>query len=255
MQIKVSIILALAFCIYFLSACHTQSDAEEIITKAINAHGGEQYKHVKIAFDFRRKHYNVMLNQGQFIYERVFNDSIGTVHDQLSNNGLIRKVNNEEVNLSDEDESKYANSLNSVVYFALIPSSLNDPAVNKELIGQDTVKGEPYYEIRVTFDQQGGGKDYEDEFVYWIHQQKYTMDYLAYKFHTDGGGTRFREAYNTRGVNGIRFADYINYESTIKDFELEDYNELFEEGKVKEISRIQLENVEVENIPVEEVND
>lgn len=251
MQIKISVILGLFFCVFLLGSCQTQSDAEKIIDKAISAHGGEQYKHAKIAFDFRERHYQIMLNQGLFTYQSIRQDSIGKVHDQLSNDGFIRKVNNQEIELSEEDQSKYANSLNSVVYFALLPYFLNDPGVNKELIGEDTIKGQPYYEIKVTFDKENGGKDYEDEFVYWIHQQNYTMDYLAYQYHVDGGGTRFREAYNTRGINGIRFADYINYESTIKNFALEDYDQLFEEGKVKELSRIKLENIQVENIEVE----
>lgn len=235
--------------ILFFASCDTRSDVEEIVDKAITTHGGEQYKHAKIAFDFRKRHYEIMLNHGQFVYESVFSDSTGKVHNKLSNDGFVRKINNQEVQLSEEDQGKYANSLNAVVYFALLPYFLNDPGANKKLIGEDTIKGEPYYEIKVTFDQQGGGKDYEDEFVYWIHQQDYTMDYLAYRFHVDGGGTRFREAYHTRGVNGIRFADYINYESTVKNFKLEDYDQLFEEGKIKELSRIQLKNIEVENIP------
>lgn len=227
-------------------ACDTQPDAQEIVDRSIAAHGGEQLDQSQLSFDFRERHFEVMMDHGRFQYESFFEDSIGNqLHDELTNEGFTREVNGEQLTLSEEDNTKYMNSLNSVVYFALLPYFLNDPAANKELLGTTSIKGEPYYEVKVTFDQQGGGTDYEDEFIYWIHQNDYTMDYLAYSFHVNDGGTRFREAYNVRDFNGIRLADYINYESTKEDFALQDYEQLFEEGKVKELSRIDLENVEV----------
>lgn len=220
--------------------------AQTIIDQAIAAHGGDALKQAHISFDFRKKHYEVELDQGQFVYESTGEDSTGRfVRDVLTNQSFTRTVDDQATNLSAKDEAAYRNSLNSVVYFVLLPYPLNDAAVNKEYLGEATVRGEPYHKIRVTFDEEGGGDDPEDVFIYWIHQEDYTMDYLAYEFHVNGGGTRFREAYHVRKVEGIHFADYINYESTVDDFALEDYGRLFEEGKVEELSRIETENVEV----------
>ncbi len=242
--------------LWFLSlvSCEVNREGEEIINRAITVHGGEQYQHARISFDFRDRHYIATRQYGQFKYERIFTDSTGqNVHDILTNENFTRKINQKEVALSEEDQKKYSNSVNSVIYFALLPFFLNDPAVNKELLAESAVKGEPYYKIKVTFNQEEGGKDYEDEFVYWIHQENYTMDYLSYRYYTDGGGTRFREAYNIRGINGIRFADYVNYESAVGDFALENYDQLLEEDKLKELSRIELQNIKVENIAVENI--
>lgn len=226
-----------------LTACNTQPDAQQIIDRSIEVHGGEHLQQSHLSFDFRKKHFELDFENGRFRYESFLDDSIGQVHDVLTNEGFSREVNGQTLDLSEEDNTKYMNTLNSVAYFALLPYYLNDPAVNKQLMGTTTIQEEPYYEIKVTFDQEGGGTDYEDEFVYWIHQDNYTMDYLAYSFHVNEGGTRFREAYNVREIGGIRFADYVNYESTVEDFALEDYERLFQEGKVKELSRIELENV------------
>lgn len=246
-----NILLLAAICLSFtLYSCNGPSEAEQIVQKAIHKHGGDQYTHATISFKFRDRHYRATLNQGEFVYESIFQDTTGNnVHDTLSNEGYTRIVNGQQQALSEKDSIAYANSLNSVIYFALLPYFLKDPAANKELLGTDTVKGAPYYEIKVTFEKEKGGEDFQDEFIYWIHQDNFTMDYLAYRYYTGKGGTRFREAYNTRNVNGIRFADYINYESTVEDFELQDYDSLFEAGQVKEFSRINLENIEVENIP------
>lgn len=219
--------------------------AQRVIDQAIAAHGGDQLDRARISFDFRKKHYEATLDQDTFRYESRGEDSIGYVEDHLTNQNFSRSVDGQEVTLNAEDEDRYRNALNSVVYFVLLPYPLNDPAVNKTYLGETTLREEPYHKVKVTFDQAGGGDDFDDTFVYWIHQEDHTMDYLAYEFHVNGGGTRFREAYNARTVAGIRFADYINYESTVDNFTLEDYDRLFEEGKVQELSRIKTENIEV----------
>lgn len=235
----------LFFSLLLCAACQTQDDAQKIIDQAIAVHGGKQLEQSLVSFDFRKKQYKAAIDRGLFHYESILEDSMGTMHDALSNKGFSRKINGEEVNLSKEDSDRFQNSLNSVIYFALLPYPLNDPAAHKTLLGETTIKGEPYHEIQVTFAEDGGGTDHEDVYIYWIHQQEKTMDYLAYSFHVNDGGTRFREAYNVRKVEGVRFADYINYESTEENFALEDYATLFEEGKVEELSRIELKNVEV----------
>ena len=247
MKIYWMLILSLAL-LRCQSADSGSDPAQRIIDQAIATHGGDQLDQTHISFDFRKKHYEVMLNGGKFEYESQGEDSIGYVEDQLTNQDFRRSVDGQEVALNAEEEDRYRNALNSVVYFVLLPYPLNDPAVNKTYLGETTIRGEPYHEVKVTFDQSGGGDDFDDTFIYWIHQEDHTMDYLAYEFHVNGGGTRFREAYNKRTVAGIRFADYINYESTVSDFALEDYDQLFEEGKVEELSRIETENVEVEPI-------
>ena len=116
--------------------------------------------------------------------------------------------------LKDSIANVYANSVNSVHYFANLPYGLNDPAVNKEFLGEVAIKDKEYYKIKVTFDQKGGGKDYEDIYLYWFNKETFKPDYLAYKFYVDGGGIRFRVAYNERYLGGIRFVDYENYEAS-----------------------------------------
>lgn len=37
------------------------------------------------------------------------------------------------------------------------------------------------------------------------------MDFLAYEYNVNGGGVLFREAFNSRMIEGMRFQDYINY--------------------------------------------
>ena len=105
--------------------------------------------------------------------------------------------------------------------------------------------GSNYHKIQVTFAEEGGGKDFDDVFIYWIHDQNYTVDFLAYEYHVDGGGLRFRKAYNSREVSGIRFSDHVNYKADPASWKVQDLDRAYSEGALKELSKIELESVEV----------
>ena len=165
----------------------------------------------------------------------------------LTNDGFTREIDGREVDVPDSMAIKYSNSINSVIYFALLPYGLNDPAVNKRYLGDKNIKGKDYHKIQITFDQEGGGEDFEDIFVYWINVENYTIDYLAYKYSTDGGGMRFREALNERYIEGVRFADYINYKAPKSGLPA-DSDDIFLNGKLKELSRIELEDIKVNKL-------
>ena len=230
-----------------ISCSSDKEDPEVIVFEAIEAAGGPNYDSIEIEFSFRDKEYGAKYVSGRFEYVRLFKDSAGLIRDVLNNDGFYREVNGIKADIPDSMATKYANSVNSVIYFAMLPKGLNDPAVNKTYLGKDTVKGKEYHKIKVTFDQDGGGKDHEDEFIYWIGTDDYKADYLAYKYLTDGGGLRFREAYNERFIKGIRFVDYINYKPK-SEIALEAIGEAFENGDLEELSRIELKDVRVNEL-------
>ena len=133
--------------------------------------------------------------------------------------------------LPDSLMHRYANSVNSVIYFAQLPFSLDGKAVYKKLIGEKSINGVGYYKVEVTFDINGGGEDYDDVFVYWINKQSFLVDYLAYSYCEEECGYRFRESVNRRTINGLIVQDYNNYKETYKDPVLSEMDEFFELGK------------------------
>lgn len=231
------------------TACQPQETlkdkAQAIVDAAIAAHGGAAYNQLHIAFTFRDRDYVVYRNQGAFRYERLFTreDDSARVADLLTNEGFERRVNGELVALPAKDSLAYANSVNSVVYFLLLPYFLNDPAVYKTYLGEVTLKGEPYEKVQVTFSEDGGGVDHEDVYIYWFHATRHTLDYLAYSFLVNNGGARFREAIQPRVVSGVLFLDYINYKPTSETYALATLDSLFEAGQLEVLSRI--ENLEI----------
>ena len=219
-------------------------NAQKIIDEAIETHGGKLYEDLKIGFQFRKYTYQISRLNGIFNYSRTYADTTGTYQEALTNDGVTRSLNGSSVEMDQKTYDRVMESINSQVYFALLPFGLNDAAVNKAYLGTKTVEGQPYHKIKVTFEEEGGGVDFEDVFIYWIHQDNHTVDYLAYEFHVNKGGFRFRKAYNVREVGGILWADYINYKESDASTPLEDYDLLLEQGKLIELSRIELEDVQ-----------
>lgn len=217
--------------------------AQEVVDSAIAVHGGELFNHMALSFDFRDRHYTALRENGNYVYMREFTDSLGQVKDVLSNTGFYREVNGDRVELTEEKAKAYSNSVNSVIYFALLPFGLNDASVNKEYLGTTSIKGKDYHKVKVTFDQEGGGSDHEDEYIYWINTNSYRVDYLAYSFQVNEGGKRFREAKNVRNVDGILFNDYINYEPVADTTTLEKLDIAFENGGLEKLSEINMENI------------
>lgn len=219
--------------------------AEQIIENSIQAHGGEQYTHLEFEFDFRDYHYRYFQNGGLYRYERIFKDTLDQeIHDIMDNNSFVRKINGKDSPLSDEWKQRYSNSINSVMYFIMLPFKLRDPAVKAEYLSETQIKGQPYHEIKVTFAQKGGGKDYEDVFVYWFHRDKNTLDYFGYSYEVDEGGVRFREAINPQKIKGILFQDYVNYKAE-KDQPVDALDSLFNAEKLEKLSEIVNENIKV----------
>lgn len=218
--------------------------ANSIIDQTIEVAGGEAYAKFKLEFDFRGRHYVTERDGYDFQYQRITTDSIGTTIDIYSSDAPFKRViNSEVIKISDTLAPRIENSINSVNYFVLLPYGLNDPAVNKAILGEVEINDTSYYKIQVDFNQEGGGKDFEDIYVYWINTESYKVDFLAYSFHVDGGGLRFREAYNERYINGLRFVDYYNYKPEDPDAELLELDVLFENGALKLLSKIETENI------------
>ena len=224
------------------SSSSSLSQADIILKKSIEAHGGSKYKNAHYSFIFRKKYFTFKNNQDQFTYTSTSEKDGIKIVDILENGNLKRKINGVEIQLSEKDKIRYSGGVNSVIYFATLPYKLQDKAVRNSYKGTTTVKGKTYDVLEIKFNQEGGGQDHDDVFHYWVNQENHVIDYLAYNYQVNGGGVRFRSAYNSRKVSGIIFQDYVNYKAEVGT-PLEDLPKLYEEGKLKELSKIETEKV------------
>ncbi|NND70687.1 MAG: hypothetical protein HKN43_03825 [Rhodothermales bacterium] len=239
----------LAFWIVLLSSCQPPEPTESSLIERLTEHQGKHLlDRTHVSFNFRDKHFEVWRYDGLFRYSRGFADSTGRVLEVLDNSGVYRYENGNLVEQVEKRRNSIETDVNSVVYFALLPYQLTDPAVIPKYLGRTTVDGVSYETLEVTFMQANGGRDYEDRFVYWIHPEDDTIDYLAYFYHTDGGGSRFRKAVNRRRVGGVLFADYLNYRAEPDSIgsNVHLFSSLFNEGAVELVSEVILDSLRVE---------
>ncbi|MBM1107463.1 deoxyribose-phosphate aldolase [Aurantibacter crassamenti] len=235
--------------IIIVSACKSKTNevitAQSVVDKSIEVSGGALYKTTTRSFVFRDIEYISENKDGKQILKRIIDNDTSIIVDILNNQKFERYINDKIVQVADSMAVKYSNSINSVHYFANLPFGLNDPAVKKELLGEVQLNGKNYHKVKVTFEQKDGGVDYDDTYVYWFNSTTFKPEYLAYEYHTDEGGMRFREAFNERNVNGIRFVDYNNYKTKDMNVSILKIDSLFESGSLELLSKIELKNIEV----------
>ncbi|WP_107039197.1 DUF6503 family protein [Brumimicrobium mesophilum] len=220
---------------------------EAIVDSVFQKSGSGLIDQSNISFDFREFQYVRMLGDAGFMKSRKFtNDKEEVIVDTWQGDSLIRTVNGKVIDLTEKKRNAYKNSINSVFYFAFLPKALKDPAVNLDLVDEVEINEKMYYKIKVTFNEEGGGEDFHDIFLYWIGIEDYSMDYMAYQYFTEEGGIRFRAVDKVQEVNGILFRDYLNYapkENLMNDYMSVD--KVFSNDGMKLVSEIRLENVVV----------
>ena len=223
-----------------------QEKAQDVIDQSIGFHGLHILDNADFSMTFRGMDYTYSNEKGRYQYTRSQVDTTGAlVKDVLNNMGFARYINDVEATLTEERSGAYTRSVNSVIYFFRLPYGLNDEAVNKVYMGETEIKGKTYHEVKVTFEQEGGGEDFDDVFLYWFDTEDYSMDYLAYLYHTDGGGIRFREAINQRTVDGVLVQDYINLRPEDEKIDIMTIDELYEAGELRKLSEIVNENIQI----------
>ena len=219
--------------------------AQQIIDKSIEVSQVNKLSNAELQFNFREHRYLAKRENGIFVLQRITTNKPEIITDVLNNKGFQRYINEKAIQVEDSMAIKYSESINSVHYFSALPLGLNDKAVQKKLLKDTNLKGEEYYRVQITFAQEGGGVDYDDVFIYWVGKEDFKIDYLAYTFHVNGGGMRFREVRKEHFINGIRLVDYNNYKPQNLSIELNLLDREFENNQLIKASEINLENIEV----------
>jgi len=250
-----------AFALFIVEGCRDGADstspfnqseardvrADSVISGAMQAAGSSLLDSATVSYRFRNNLMGYDNRGGRYVYTRSRQDSTGaTIVDVLTNEGVSRSINGQARKLTPKQATAAAEGTNSITYFAFLPRALGDPAARNTYAGIDTIRGKAYHRIRVAFDETGGGNDFDDDFLYWFEKGDLSLDFLAYSYATDGGGVRFREAYNPRVVRGITMQDYRNYSTEPEgSVNLEGMLNAWRDGELKLLSEINLEDVRV----------
>lgn len=236
-----------------LSACSSSDkkknlEVNEIIQRAIDSSGTNKFEKAIVQFQFREKTYRSIPTCKGLQLQREFKTDSTLIKDVLLQGKFTRTKDETFVSVQDSLAHLYAESINSVHYFVQLPFRLNDEAVQKNLVGTETDENKEYYKIKVSFQEEGGGEDFEDVYYYWIDSETFQIAYLAYSFKVNGGGVRFRRAINQQKVNGIQFFDYENYKPDFENAEVENSLADFLAGKYVLLSKIENTDILVNDV-------
>lgn len=239
-----------------LAACtsnknHPTLDAEVIVQRAIDSSGTHLFEKAKVSFHFRDKIYQSEPTCEGLILKREFISDSVLIQDELYSGKLKRYQDGLQIQLSDSLALVYAESVNSVHYFVQLPYRLNDYAVTKKWVGDENDNESKYHKLKVTFQEEGGGEDFEDVYYYWIDAESFRIAYLAYSFQVNDGGIRFREATEYVEVDGILFANYNNYKPELETAKVEDALQDFLNGDYQLLSTISSELISVNHLDLD----
>ena len=223
--------------------------ANALIAQTQSAHRSDSLDGARLSFLFRGTDYSAQFGDDGQRYARSGKDALGPFADTLDARGFRRTRGSHTDSLPPAAALAAEEALNSVLYFALLPRPLTDGAVQPRHLGETRIGDESYQVLDVTFGREGGGRDWQDRFVYWIHDERHTIDYLAYAFHVNGGGIRFRQAFGAREVEGVRVQNYRNFaptDATLSPNDLERLPQLWRAGRLRHLSDVILDDVRIE---------
>lgn len=222
--------------------------AEWVISQSIAFHGGD-FENTTLEFDFREKHYQRLSESGIELMTRSFTKGDSIYLDSISSNIVKRYINNRPIDLTKKKSATISSSINSVFYFVMLPAKLSDPAVITDYKGMVNSGGKRFHQVAVSFKEEGGGEDHQDEFFYWFDASNFRLSYLAYAYQTNGGGIRFRSVENEHLIeNGYRFQDYVNYKTDSLGTQLEDLLAIYRDSGLLDLSKIRLSQLKVERV-------
>jgi len=235
-----------AFGALVMCGCQVEGGPDWVVAQSIERYGGSRFVDVQIQFEFRGTPFAMTRQEGGFHYQRTVRGPDGQmVTEVMEDGGTWAEVGGARVSLSPDEIYEVETAVNSVIYFSFLPFRLDDGSVILRDLGSAEVAGEPYYKIEATFEQEGGGTDWDTRFVHWFHRDRLTLDYLAYSYSRDGGGSRFRRAVNRRDVGGLTIQDYENYAGDSATRDIAELDRLYDEGALELLSMVELERVEV----------
>lgn len=245
---RFNFVILLVISIVVIQAC--SPDPSDIVNEAIKSSGWDKFKNNDIEFDFRGIHYKIFHNNGNYVYEKIFLDTAqGIIREGMTNDSTYKELNGLSILLDENETARIRNTINQVVYFNLLPYKLNDNAVVKNYIGEAIINDKEYHKIKVTFSEAGGGDNYDDWYVYWFEKNTKAMDYFAYYYTINGENSeRFRAVKKVHNINGFTFYDWENFTSDEIGEQIENFDNFYIDGKVKKVSDIELNNIEVKEI-------
>ncbi len=223
--------------------------AEAIVDHTLDAYHSKLFDKSTIEFNLGNQLWKSKRLNGKYTYERIFDSTGMTIHDEFANAVMTRFISNRLIPLEGKHLSQLIDEINTEMHFFSTPFGLDDSSVIRQYIGEVTILGKKYDKIKIDFKPAPGDFLYHDDhYVYWVNKENHLIDYIGYDFtRNDQSHTLFRKSINQRKINGLTVQDYVMYKPLHDSIpsKLESLDEAFSGNQLQETGRIVYQNVKV----------
>lgn len=245
MRLTLLILLLLGF-----TACEKETPltAKDILATSINKSGGEQFLYSQIKFHAADLDY-YMERKGHIANFTVERKSDSITYKATYENGYTNYYINDSIQQETPLTRRFINSnLEGFLYFVSFPHVLKQNAVILNRNADIEINKKSHYVLHVSFTKVEGEPD--NEFYLYIDKETYLINYTAEKYANTGNLPMFKRYYNSRMIEGIRFADYYSFRSNEEGAALENLVEQFKSYNLKDLRNIEFTDIEVTHLTI-----
>ncbi len=234
-----------------------ESGRVAIVSRAIEHHGGDVYRHSETELDLCSKsgcfHVVARVDGDRFAFTVSGQSGGAQLEVRSSNDALEVSKDGAPLAVDANQEQKYRDWAMARVYFCFLPYRLDDPSVRQQDLGLVDWQGRRLHKVKVTF-EAGTSTDAGDEYVYWFDPESARLEYLAYSYDDNGGGLRFRRSVRHRRIGGLLFFDQENYgvdggSADGPGLSVDSIDDAYARDRMRHVSTVRLESIEVRLLP------
>lgn len=215
----------------------TTPDAKQLLDVAVEKAGGDLFYNAEITFRHQGIAYKSHRTDAVFSLQRFLPDTLRTV-DLLSNGGMVRLQNSEQVPLDSVQTKNYGAAIEKIHFLATAPFGYLNKTDSLDYMGEVVLADKGYHKV---FQQRENG----ETLVYWLATENLEMHYLAHRLQTDRMQLRFLEVIQPTTIEGIRFKNYRAYRPKDAQTALTDLDQAFEAAAMHRLSDVVFQNIAV----------
>jgi len=218
---------------YFIISCAQSNSSEKtnkldghtILKECIKHHGGLLFNSSEISLKVKDVNYKMINYEHKVKYtmEKLFKDGLHVV---TYDRGQVQYFKDDTLREGSSYNNLIVNArLEKFLYALSIPFNLTFNGTKARRLEDVKIRSKNYYTILITFTKLEGIP--ENQFILYIDQSNYQMEFLALDYNLLGGPISFRKFINPRRIHDVLFQDFISFtssnESKLKDL-YKEYN-------------------------------
>jgi len=237
------VILAIVFSFLGCKKSSKKLSAQDILEKAIIAHGGDSYNNSIITFGLDDLQYKLLRNN-TVRQSEITRHIDSTVYKATYKNGYAQHYINDIEQKETYFSKKFIDArLDGFSFVFSIPHSLKRNSIKLKKLEDVKIKNINYYVVKAT--EEIIDKNDINEFIIYVNPNTFLVEYTALEYDLHLNLKIFKRAHNTRIIKNIVFSDYYSFKPHLDTTKLEDLYKYFNASDLKELKHHTYKSIDV----------